>query len=67
LPHANLTERRQFDEIRKRLLDQLETGGEDPAPHLFKPEQNSLSYTLDNPAKAGDKAYLGRAGVLDAY
>lgn len=67
LPHANLTERRQFEDMRKRLLDQLETGGEDPAPHLFQPEQNSLSYTLENPAKAGDKAYLGRAGVLDVY
>ena len=66
LPHANLTERKQFEEMRKRLLDQLDTGGEDPAPHLFQPEQRNLSYALDNPARAGDKAYLERAGVLGA-
>lgn len=67
LPHANITERRQFEDMRKRLLDQLETGGEDPAPHLFQPEQGSLSYTLDNPARAGDKAYLSRVGALGGY
>lgn len=66
LPHANLADRKLFEDMRKRLLDQLETGGEDPAPHLFQPEQGGLSYTLENPARAGDKAYLSRAGVSDA-
>lgn len=67
LPHANLTERKQFEDMRKRLLDQLDTGGEEPAPHLFQPEQSNLSYTLENPARSGDKAYLERAGLLRPF
>lgn len=67
LPHANQIERRHFEEMRKRLLDQLETGGDDPAPHRFHPEKSNLSYTLENPARAGDKAYLQRAGVSGGF
>lgn len=67
LPHANLADRRLFENMRERLLDQLDTGGEDPAPHLFRPEQGSLSFTLENPARAGDKAYLQRAGVTGEF
>lgn len=63
LPHADLADRKLFENMRKRLLDQLGTGGEDPAPHVFHPEQGNLSYTLENPARAGDKAYLELAGV----
>lgn len=66
LPHANLADRRLFENMRKRLLDQLGTGGEDPALHLFHPEKGNLSYTLENPARAGDKAYLQRAGVTES-
>ncbi len=67
LPHANLADRKLFENMRKRLLDQLDTGGEDPAQHLFHPEQGNLSYTLENPARAGDKAYLQRAGVSGGF
>ncbi len=66
LPHANLYERKHFEEMRARLLDQLETGGNDPEPHRFHPEKSYLSYTLENPARSGDKAYLQRAGVMDS-
>jgi tetratricopeptide (TPR) repeat protein len=64
LPHENDLERRNFETMRKRLLDQLDTGGDEPSHHRFKPDQSSLRYTLDNPARAGDKSYLSRAGVL---
>lgn len=67
LPHANLADRRLFENMRKRLLDQLDTGGEEPALHLFHPEQGNLSFTLENPARAGDKAYLQRAGVIGSF
>jgi hypothetical protein len=64
LPHANALDRRNFETLRKRLLDQLGTGGEEPSQHLFQPDQARLTYTLENPARSGDKNYLARAGVL---
>lgn len=64
LPHANALERRNFETMRKRLLDQLGTGGEEPSQHRFQPDQARLTYTLENPARSGDKNYLVRAGVL---
>lgn len=64
LPHENAIERRNFENMRKRLLDQLDTGGDEPSQHRFKPDQTSLTYTLENPARSGDKSYLARAGVL---
>lgn len=66
LPHENTTESRNFEIMRKRLLDQLDTGGEDPAPHRFRPDQGYLSYAIDNPARAGEKAYMARAGAIGA-
>lgn len=66
LPHENAIERRNFENMRKRLLDQLETGGEEPAPHRFQPDQSNLSFAIDNPARSGDKAYLTRAGATGA-
>jgi general secretion pathway protein D len=65
LPHANALERRNFETMRKRLLDQLDTGGDEPSQHRFHPDQASLTYALANPARSGDRNYLGRAGVLD--
>lgn len=64
LPHENDLERRNFETMRKRLLDQLDTGGEEPSHHRFQPDQATLRFTLDNPARSGDKSYLSRAGVL---
>ena len=64
LPHENDLERRNFETMRKRLLDQLDTGGEEPSHHRFQPDQATLRFTLDNPARSGDKSYLNRAGVL---
>lgn len=64
LPHESATERRNFEKMRKRLLDQLDTGGDEPSQHRFEPDQASLTYTLENPARSGDKSYLARAGVL---
>ena len=64
LPHENALERRNFENMRKRLLDQLGTGGDEPLQQRFAPDQASLTYYLDNPARSGDKAYLSRAGVL---
>lgn len=64
LPHESAIERRNFESMRKRLLDQLDTGGHEPSQHRFEPDQTSLTYTLENPARSGDKSYLARAGVL---
>lgn len=64
LPHENDLERRNFETMRKRLLDQLDTGGSQPSHHRFQPDQLALTYTLENPARSGDKLYLSRAGVL---
>lgn len=64
LPHESAIERRNFESMRKRLLDQLDTGGDEPSQHRFEPDKASLSYTLENPARLGDKSYLARAGVI---
>jgi len=66
LPHANALERRNFENMRERLLDQLGTGGEEASQHQFQPDQASLIYALENPARSGNKDYLARAGVLSA-
>lgn len=65
LYQSNAVERRNIENMRRRLLDQLGTGRDDVPVKRFKPDQAKLLYRLDNPARSGDKSYLARAGVLD--
>lgn len=67
LPHKNDVERRNFERMRNRLLDQLDTGGDEPSLHRYQPERENISYTLDNPARNGDKAYLDRTGAIGKF
>lgn len=63
LPHLSEIERREFEEKKERLLEQLDTGGANHF-HKFIPDTKSLSYQLHNPARAGDKSYLAKIGVF---
>ena len=64
LPHETEEERKQFESLRQRLLDQLGTGGEELNLHRFAPDRRTMSYQLENPARAHDASYLKRTGVL---
>jgi hypothetical protein len=65
LPQAGELERREFEEMKDRLLDQLE-----PAHKIsvqrFIPDLRTMSYQIENPARAGDRDYLARAGALSS-
>lgn len=64
LPHETEEERKQFESLRQRLLDQLGTGGAEPSLHRFAPDRRMMSYQLENPARVQDTSYLQRTGVL---
>lgn len=63
VPHASQTERELFELQKDRLLEQLD-GDVKSFMHRFIPEQQSMSYQLDNPARDGDLNYLKRTGAL---
>lgn len=64
LPHGSEAERLQFEQLRNRLLDQLNTNGAAPSIDRFIPERSVMSFDLDNPARLRDLDYLERAGVV---
>jgi hypothetical protein len=65
VPHADEVEREMFRLRKDRLLEQLNVDDESFL-HQFIPDPDSMSYKLGNPARSGDKSYLGRAGALPA-
>lgn len=65
LPHDSEAERLQFDNLRNRLLDQLDTDNASPSPNRFTPEHKAMSFRVDNPARLHDADYLKRAGLSD--
>jgi len=64
LPHKTATERARFEQMRNRLLDRLGTKNPETDVSRFTPDQQFLSFELENPARKGDADYLNRAGVL---
>ena len=63
LPYSNEVERKDFEDLKERLLEQL-----DGQSHFnrFIPDMRSMSFEADNPARSGDRNYLARAGALPA-
>lgn len=62
LPYANEVERKDFDALKERLLEQLD--GKNNFKR-FIPDMRTMSFDADNPARSGTKSYLESAGVLE--
>lgn len=63
LPHADEVEREMFRLRKDKLLEQLDVDVESRF-HRFIPDQGSMSYKIENPARRGDQSYLARTGVF---
>lgn len=65
LPLFDEVERKEFEAMKERLLEQLEPDSKANI-RRFVPDLRTMSFQIDNPARAGDQDYLARAGVLSA-
>lgn len=63
LPLFDEVERREFESMKDRLLQQLEPEHK-ATIRRFIPDLRTMSFEMDNPARSGDRDYLARAGAL---